>query len=178
MRHTIGMTTATNTTLRPETLRAIAALTKRFPQPDGALLTALRIAEREVGFINAHVCEQVAGAIGMPPAKVWGMVSFYSTFRKETDGKHIIWVCATLPCALRGAENVFDYLSKKLGLGKGETSQDGLFTLKKAECLGSCGTAPCMQVNDDYYEGLTFEKIDEILADLKAGKSPARHATT
>lgn len=167
-----------NTTLKPETLKAITALTKRFPQPDGALLTALRIAEREVGFINAHICEQVASAIGMAPAKVWGMVSFYTTFRKETDGKNVVWVCATLPCALRGAENVFDYLSKKLGVKKDETTPDKVFTLKKAECLGSCGTAPCMQVNDDYYEDLTFERIDEILADLKAGKSPARHVTT
>ncbi len=173
------MPTATsNTTLKPETLDAIRALTHRFPQPEGALLTALRIAEREVGFINASVCEQVAGAIGMPPAKVWGMVSFYTTFRKETDGKNIVWVCATLPCALRGAENVFDMLSKKLGVGKNETTPDGLFTLKKAECLGACNTAPCMQVNDDYYENLTFEKIEQILADLKAGKSPARHVTT
>lgn len=171
------MTATANTTLKPSTLQAITALTKRFPQPDGALLTALRIAEREIGFINASVCEQVAGAIGMPPAKVWGMVSFYTTFRKDTDGKNIVYVCATLPCALRGAESVFDYLSKKLGVGKDETTADRKFTLKKAECLGSCDTAPCMQVNEDYYENLTTQKIDQIIADLQAGKSPARHVT-
>lgn len=172
------MTATANATLKPGTLQAITALTKRFPQPDGALLTALRIAEKEIGFINADVCEQVAGAIGMPPAKVWGMVSFYTTFRKQTDGKNIVYVCATLPCALRGSESVFDYLSGELGVKKDETTKDGLFTLKKAECLGSCNTAPCMQVNDDYYENLTFEKIDQILDDLRAGKSPARHVTT
>jgi len=169
--------TAQDTTLKPQTLQAITALTKRFPRPDGALLTALRIAEREIGFINPNVCEQVADAIGMPPAKVWGVVSFYTTFRRETDGKYIIYVCATLPCALRGAESVFDYLSGKLGIGKGETTPDGLFTLRKAECLGSCNTAPCMQVNDDYYEDLTLPRIDEILQDLQAGRSPARHVT-
>ncbi len=166
-----------NTTLKPETIEALKALTKRFPQPDGALLTSFRIAEKEVGFINADVCEQVANAIGMPPAKAWGTLTFYSTFRKETDGKYIIYVCATLPCALRGAENVFDYLSGKLGIKRDETTDDKLFTLKKAECLGACGTAPTMQVNDDYYEDLTFAKIDEILEDLKAGTSPARHVT-
>jgi NADH-quinone oxidoreductase subunit E len=171
------MTTATDTTLKPHTIDAIKALAKRFPKPEGALLTALRMAERDVGFINAHVCEQVADAIGMPPAKVWGVLSFYTTFRKETDGKNIIYICATLPCALRGAENVFDYLSDKLGIGKGETTGDQLFTLQKAECLGSCDTAPCMQVNDDYYENLTFEKIDQIIDDLRDGKSPARHVT-
>lgn len=168
----------TTTTLKPETIDAIKALTKRFPKPEGALLTAFRMAEREVGFIDAHVCEQVAGAIGMPPAKAWGTLSFYTTFRKDTDGKYILWVCATLPCALRGAEQVFDYVSDKLKLKKDETTPDRLFTLKKAECLGSCGTAPCMQVNDDYYENLTFEKIDQILDDLRAGKAPARHVTT
>jgi NADH-quinone oxidoreductase subunit E len=172
------MTTATETTLKPDTLAAMAAHGKRFPQPEGALLTALRMAEREVGFINPHVCEQVAGALGMPPAKVWGVVSFYTTFRRDTDGKHIVYVCSTLPCALRGSENVFDYLSDKLGVKKDETTPDQLFTLRKAECLGSCDTAPCIQVNEDYYENLTFEKIDQIIDDLKAGKSPARHVTT
>jgi NADH-quinone oxidoreductase subunit E len=172
------MTTATDTTLKSDTIEAIKALTKRFPKPEGALLTALRMAERDVGFINAHVCEQVAAAIGMPAAKVWGVLSFYTTFRKETDGKNIIYVCATLPCALRGAENVFDYLSDKLGIRKGETTEDRVFTLQKAECLGSCDTAPCIQVNEDYYENLTFEKIDQIIDDLRAGKSPARHVTT
>jgi len=154
------------------------ALTKRFPEPDGALLTALRIAEREVGFINPHVCEQVASAIGMAPAKVWGVVSFYTTFRRDTDGKYILYTCATLPCALRGSEQLFDHLSAKLGLKNGETSADGRFTLRKAECLGSCGTAPCLQVNqDEYYENLDKAKLDEIIEDLSNDKSPARHHT-
>jgi len=167
-----------NTTLKPETLAAITALTKRFPKPEGALLTAMRIAEREVGFVNPHVCEQVAGAIGMPPAKVWGVVSFYTTFRRDTDGKHILYVCSTLPCALRGSEQLYDYISGKLGVANGETTPDQQFTLRKAECLGSCGTAPCLQVNqDEYYEDLTPSKIDDIIDDLRQGKSPARHHT-
>ena len=173
------MTTETaNTTLKPETMQAMTALTKRFPQPDGALLTALRIAEREVGFINPHVCEQVANALGMAPAKVWGVVSFYSTFRRDTDGKYIVYVCSTLPCALRGSERVFDHLAGKLGIKNGETTADGKFTLRKAECLGSCGTAPCLQVNQaEYYEDLTLQMVDEIIEDLGNDKSPARHHT-
>jgi NADH-quinone oxidoreductase subunit E len=167
----------TSPTLKSATIQAIKAHTKRFPKPEGALLFALRAAEKDVGYLNPAVCEQVAQAIGMAPAKVWGVLSFYTTFRMESDGKHIIYVCATLPCALRGAENVFDYLSDKLGVSKDQTTPDKLFTLKKAECLGSCGTAPCIQVNEDYYEDLTFEKVDQILDDLKAGKAPARHVT-
>lgn len=167
-----------DTTLSSQAIEAMKALTKRFPEPDGALLTSLRIAEREVGFINPHVCEQVAEAIGMPPAKVWGVVSFYSTFRRDTDGKYILYTCATLPCALRGSERIFDHLSEKLGIKNGETTADGKFTLRKAECLGSCGTAPCMQVNqDEYYEGLTTQMVDEIIEDLRNDKSPARHHT-
>lgn len=166
-----------DTTLKPETIEAIKTHAKRYPKRDGALLTALRMAERDVGFINPHVCEQVADALGMAPAKVWGTVSFYTTFRKQSDGKNVVYVCATLPCALRGAENVFDYLSDKLGVKKGETTPDGTFTLYKAECLGACDTAPCIQINEHYYENLTFEKIDQIIDDLKAGKSPARHVT-
>jgi NADH-quinone oxidoreductase subunit E len=171
-------TETVNTTLKPETMQAMTALTRRFPKPEGALLTALRIAEREVGFINPHVCEQVAKAIGMAPAKVWGVVSFYTTFRRDTDGKYILYVCSTLPCALRGSEQLFDYMSGKLGLKNGETSVDKQFTLRKAECLGSCGTAPCLQVNqDEYYEDLTPQKVDEIIEDLRNDKSPARHYT-
>lgn len=173
------MTTDTaNSELSAEAMQAMTALTKRFPHPDGALLTALRIAEREVGFINPHVCEQVAEAIGMAPAKVWGVVSFYSTFRRDTDGKYIIYLCSTLPCALRGSERVFDHIASKLGIKNGETTADGKFTLRKAECLGSCGTAPCLQVNQaEYYEGLTTQMVDEIIEDLVNDKSPARHFT-
>lgn len=167
----------TDTTLKAETVEAIKAHGSRFPQPSGALLTALRMAEREIGFVNADVCRQVADALGMPPARVWGVMSFYTTFRQETDGKHIIWVCSTLPCALRGSERIFDYLKEKLGVGKDETSADGLFTLRKAECIGACGTAPCIQIDDDYYEDLTFEMVDEILADLRSGKEAIRHVT-
>ncbi|MCC6574781.1 MAG: NAD(P)H-dependent oxidoreductase subunit E [Planctomycetes bacterium] len=164
-------------TLKPETVDAIKTLAKRFPQPAGALLTSLRMAEREIGFVDAEVCGLVAECLGMPPAHVWGVFTFYTTFRKETDGKHVLWVCSTLPCALRGSERLYDYLSEKLGIKKDETTKDGLFTLKKAECIGACGTAPCMQVNDDYYENLTPEIIDQVIDDLRANQVPARHVT-
>lgn len=163
--------------LKPETVERIKQLAARYPKPDGALLSALRAAEREFGYIDAEACEAVANVLGMPPAAVWGVFSFYTTFRKETDGKHIIYVCSTLPCAMRGSERLFDHLSEKLGVGKDETTPDKLFTLKKAECLAACGTAPCMQINEDYYEGLTLEMADQILEDLRAGKTRARHVT-
>ncbi len=163
--------------LKPETVEQIKQLAARYPKPDGALLGSLRIAEAEFGFIDADACEAVANALGMPPAAVWGVFSFYTTFRKEGDGKYLLYVCSTLPCAMRGSEKLFDHLSEKLGVKKDETTPDKLFTLKKVECLAACGTAPCMQVNDDYYESLTPEMADQIIDDLRAGKTQARHVT-
>jgi NADH-quinone oxidoreductase subunit E len=163
--------------LKPETVEAIKTMAARYPKPDGALLNALRLAEREFGLIDADACEAVANALGMSPAHVWGVSSFYTTFRKESDGKYLLYVCSTLPCAMRGSEKLFDHLSEKLGIKKDETTPDKLFTLKKVECLAACGTAPCMQVNEDYYESLTPEMADQIIADLRAGVNPARHVT-
>jgi NADH-quinone oxidoreductase E subunit len=101
------------------------------------------------------------------PARVLGVVSFYTLYNMKPVGRHHIQVCRTLPCALRGAENVTRLLKKKLGIEPGQTTADGRFTLSEVECLASCGTAPMMQVNDDYYENLTEEKIDEILDGMK-----------
>jgi len=96
-----------------------------------------------------------------------GVVSFYTMYNMKPIGRHHIQVCRTLPCALRGAEQVTGMLKRKLGIECGQTTADGRFTLSEVECLASCGTAPMMQVNDDYYENLTEEKIDDILDGMK-----------
>jgi len=88
-------------------------------------------------------------------------------FKKKPTGRYLIQVCSTLSCSLMGAEHIVEYLERKLGIKAGETTKDGKFTLMKVECLASCGTAPMMQINDDYYESLTEAKIDEILAGLE-----------
>jgi len=98
---------------------------------------------------------------------VLGVATFYTMYNKEPVGKHLVQVCMNLPCVLLGAEEMFGYISKKLGVAAGETTKDGKFTLMKVECLGACGSAPMMQVNDDYYENMTAGKLEELLESLK-----------
>ena len=102
-----------------------------------------------------------------PPARVQGVVSFYTMLSTKPIGRHHIQVCRTLPCALGGAERITAFIKRKLGIDIGQTSADGRFTLSEVECLASCGTAPMMQINDDYYENLDETKTEKILDSLK-----------
>ncbi len=140
---------------------------KHYPDKQAAMLPVLHLAKREFGAITPEVMEYVASLLEVPPIKVMDTTSFYTMFPRQPEGKYVIQVCSTLSCSLMGAETVVDYLKKKLNIEVGQTTPDGKFTLKKVECLGSCGTAPVMQINDDYYESLTEKKIDEILESLK-----------
>jgi NADH-quinone oxidoreductase subunit E len=99
---------------------------------------------------------------------VTGVVTFYTLFNQSPVGKHQVWVCRTLPCALRGGENILEHCERRLGIHAGETTKDGAITLRSAECLASCASAPMMQVDRDYHENLTPERVDEILSSLGA----------
>jgi NADH-quinone oxidoreductase subunit E len=149
-------------------------LLTRYPEKRAALLPAMRLVEEQQGFVNNEALDYLASQLELPPAYVWGVFTFYSHYRRPGDGKYVVMVCGTLPCALRGAQMVADTFKQELGIGVGETTADTLFTLRKVECLGSCTTAPVCQINDDYFEHLTAERIKDIVADLKAGKTP-RH---
>ena len=151
----------------PEEKARLKEIVGRYPTAQAATLPALWLAQERHGWVGQDVCEAVADELGVPAAHVLGVATFYTMYNKKQVGKYLIQVCATLSCSLMGAEHVFDHLSKKLGIKAGETTADGKFTLMKVECLGSCGTAPMMQINDDYYENLTEEKIDRILAGLE-----------
>src|SRR5512132_3039287 len=151
----------------PETLKQFEATVARYPKREAAMLPVLYLAQREFGHLGPEAIEYVAKLMDQAPARVQGVVSFYTMFNMKRIGRHHIQVCRTLPCALRGAEEVTEFLRKKLGIECGQTTADGRFTLSEVECLASCGTAPMMQVNDDYYENLTDEKVTEILASLK-----------
>jgi NADH-quinone oxidoreductase subunit E len=151
----------------PETLKKFHETVARYPKKEAAMLPVLYLAQREFGHLGSEAIEYVARLMDQAPARVLGVVSFYTLYNMKPVGRHHIQVCRTLPCALRGAENVTRLLKKKLGIEPGQTTPDGRFTLSEVECLASCGTAPMMQVNDDYYENLTEEKIDEILDGMK-----------
>lgn len=150
-----------------EARREFEEIRTHYPNNDATLLPALHLAKREFKIITPEVMEYVASVVGVDPIKVLNVTSFYTWYPREEEGKYVIQVCSTLSCSLMGAESVVQYLEGKLNIKVGETTPDGKFTLKKVECLGSCGTAPVMQINDDYYESLTEEKIDQILAGLE-----------
>jgi NADH-quinone oxidoreductase E subunit len=139
----------------------------RYPKKEAAMLPVLYLAQEEFGYLSPDAIEYVARLMGQSPAQVRGVVSFYTMLYMKPIGRYHIQVCRTLPCALRGAERLTSFLEKALGIEVGQTTEDGRFTLSEVECLASCGTAPMMQINDDYYENLTDAKTAEILGSLK-----------
>ncbi len=144
----------------------ITELKGKYPDPKSALLPALEIAQREQGWLSEDVMREVGQAMDLPPIEVASVASFYTMFYREPVGEHVIQVCTNISCSLLGAEHIVEYLSRKLGPDAGQTTPDGKFTLLTVECLGSCGTAPMMQVDETYCENLTEEKIERILAEL------------
>lgn len=141
-------------------------LLQKYPSKRSALIPALYIVQRELGYIKPEGIEYVANLMGMSPAQVTEVASFYTMLFLKPVGKNVLWVCHNLSCNLCGAEEVIEHLQKRLGISAGETTPDGLFTLLRQECLASCDTAPVMQVNDDYEENLTLQRVDEIVDKL------------
>lgn len=129
----------------------------RYPIKRAAIMPTLWLAQQEFGWLSTDTLEYVARLLDLPPAFVASVASFYTMYYKRPVGKHHVQVCTNLSCALRGADEIVDCLRQRLGVGLGETTADGRFTLSEVECLGSCGTAPMMQVDDDFWENLTPE---------------------
>ncbi len=138
----------------------------RYPTKRAATLPTLHLAQREFGWISPEVMTYVAGLLELPPIKVYEVVTFYTMFHQKPVGRWVIEACATLPCALNGAEALLEHVETRLGIKAGETSKDGRFTLKKAECMAACGGGPCLQINGDYHEGMTPERFDQLLGGL------------
>jgi NADH-quinone oxidoreductase subunit E len=151
----------------PETYKKFEEIISRYPRREAAMLPVLYLAQQEFGYLSQEAIEYVAKIMEQPPARVHGVVSFYTMLYMKPIGRHHIQVCRTLPCALGGAEKITGFLKKSLGIQVGETTGDGRFTLSEVECLASCGTAPMMQINDEYYENLTEEKVTDILKSLE-----------
>jgi NADH-quinone oxidoreductase subunit E len=131
-----------------------------------ACIAALHLCQDQHGYVDDDVMLFVANRLDLPPAHIKGVVTFYTLFNQKPVGKHQVWVCRTLPCALRGSGKILDRCEERLGIHAGETSKDGKVTLRSAECLASCGTAPMMQVDREYHENLTRESVDKILSKL------------
>lgn len=153
--------------LTNESIKLIQEKAARYPRVKSAILPALTIAYRQVGHLNDEIYDEISEAIGVPILEIAEAATFYTMFPKEPTGKYLIQVCHNLSCSLLGADSLVRYLEDKLDIKKGETTSDGLFTLISVECLGSCSTAPMMQINHDYYENLTPEKVDSVLKQLR-----------
>ncbi len=156
--------------LTPESVREMKERAAKYPHHKSAVLPALTIAYRQVGHLNDDVYHEISKVINVPYVEIAEAATFYTMFPKEPVGKYLIQVCHNISCALMGADSLVEYLEQKLQIKKGETTKDNLFTLISVECLGSCATAPMMQINQDFYENLTPAKVDSILADLRAKK--------
>jgi NADH-quinone oxidoreductase subunit E len=132
-----------------------------------ALIPVLHTVQDELGHISNESMKEVAVILNLSPACVQNVVTFYTMYFSEPKGRHVIWLCRTLSCALRGAEHVEHYIGDKLNIKTGQTTPDGKITFMEAECLAACGTAPVMLVDEKLHENLTKNKVDSILDSLK-----------
>jgi NADH-quinone oxidoreductase subunit E len=153
-----------------EAKRRFDELTKRYPEKRSALIPILHEAQATAGYLKPETIEWVAEHLGLSAAEVMSVASFYDMFNLERVGKHMISVCQNLSCSLLGADRLIRHLESRLGIRMGETTPDGLITLKRMECLASCGTAPTIQIDGIYYERMTSQRLDELLDKLRDGR--------
>lgn len=142
------------------------ALLKRYPDKSALMLPCLWMVQYQEGSISLSAMQFIAQKLECSAMDVYSVASFYSMFLLEPIGTHHIQLCKTLSCMLAGSKTLQEHLQHRLGIKAGETTPDGKFTLSLVECLGSCGTAPCMRLNDDYIENLTIEKLDALIEEL------------
>jgi NADH-quinone oxidoreductase subunit E len=155
--------------LSAEQEKKLTEILSRYPNKMAACIPTLHLCqEANENWVNEEVIQFVAQRLELSSAHVQGVATFYHLFNRERPGRHQVWVCHTLSCALRGGESLVKHCEKKLGVHVGETTKDGKITLRTAECLASCGSGPMMQVDKTYHEDLTVEKVDQILERLQA----------
>ena len=146
--------------------REMREIFAQYPNRLAACIPLLHLCQQQNGWISDEVIQFVAQQCDVSTAHVAGVVTFYSLFNRQPVGRHQVWVCRTLGCALRGSEEILHHCEKRLGIRVGDTMSDGAVTLRSAECLASCGSGPVIQVDDKFHEDLTIQKVDAILDDL------------
>ena len=157
-------------TFSQEKLNKVNEIISHYPQgkQKSALLPVLHLAQEEFGgWLDTSVMDYVASLLNIEPIEVYEVATFYSMYNLKPVGKYLFEVCHTGPCMINGSDNIIDYIKQKLNIKVGETTTDGLFTLKTVECLGACGYAPMMQLGNNYREHLTREKVDVIVEECR-----------
>jgi NADH-quinone oxidoreductase subunit E len=152
----------------PEAQAKLAALVPKYPTKMACTLPALWIAQEEFGYLTPEAMKGVADFLELPPSHVYSVASFYTMYHLEPTGKFLLEPCCSIGCYLVGGETIHQYILDKLDIKEGGTTPDGLFTVRRAECLASCGSGPCLQINGDKYaENLTPAKVDALLDELR-----------
>lgn len=157
--------------------KKIDEIVARYPTKRAACIPVLHVCQAEVGWVSPDVIAWVAQRLGLATSEVQGVVTFYTMYHQAPVKKHVVWVCRTLSCDLRGGKAIQEHLEKRLGCHAGEDSANGTWTLKKAECLAGCGYAPMVQIDDRFFENLTPQKLDEILDAYERGAPPPQLET-
>ena len=151
----------------------IDARVEKYPEPESAIMDVLWMAQEKFDFLPPEVIEFCAETLDMDPARAYGVATFYTQYYKEEQGTFVLDVCTCFTCQFTGGYDILHYLEEKLDIHDGETTDDGMFTLKEVECLGCCGSAPMMQItNGPYVHNLTEEKVDQLIENLRDGKLP------
>jgi len=153
-----------------ENLARIERETKKYPVRKPAVMATLYIAQEQNGYISFEVMKEVAEILGMTTEEVLGVVTFYTMYQQKQMGKYHIQVCTNVSCMLRGGYEIWNQVKDKFGIDHMGVTEDQQFSLEEVECMGSCGTAPMIAINEDYYENLSKEKVEEILASLGSTK--------
>ena len=154
----------------PDEQASIEVFKAQYATADGAVMKTLWLAQRKLGWLPPEAVQHVAATLGLPYAKVYGVATFYTQYFKQEVGKVVLDVCTCFTCQVCGGYDMLHHIENRLGIKKGETTADGMFTVQEAECLGVCGSAPMLQVtNGPYVHNLTTEKVDALLDALRAG---------
>lgn len=157
----------------PEQRAKIDEILTRYPTRKAAIMPVLWLAQESFDWLDLDVMRLVGKTLDVPPSHVYAVASFYTMFKKAPTGRYLIQVCHTLSCWLAGSDRIVEHLERTLDLDEHGHSKDGLFTLMRVECLASCGSAPMMQINEHFYERLTPEIVDQVVAALRDGKAPS-----
>ena len=152
-----------NINFSEEELQQIEQIKGKYPESQAAVMPLLWMAQKKWGWLSVPVLKQVAEVLNLPFAHVQGVASFYTMYWKRPMGKRHVQVCTNISCLLRGGEAIYHHVSNRLGIGHMERSADGEFSLEEVECMGACGGAPMIVINEDYHENVTIEEVDRLL---------------
>ena len=155
-----------------ENLRRAHETIEKYPRPKSAVIPLLHLAQEQSGWVTNEAMTQIAELTGVTSAEVLGTGSFYEMFKFHPVGKYLINICTNISCLLLGGEELLEHAESTLGISDGETTEDGLFTLEDVECIAACTEAPCFTVNYRYFHRANEHVLDEVVADLRSGRSP------